>query len=49
MKHITDILSGIGILIAIYLVIANGNQTTKLINSIMSNTVNGIKVLQGRG
>lgn len=49
MGNIIKILSGIGILIAIYLFLANGTQTVKIINSISSNTIDGIQVLQGRG
>lgn len=41
-------ISGIGLLIAIYLFISNANQTAKIIESIGSNTTKGIKVLQGR-
>lgn len=43
------VVSGIGLLIAIYLFVANASQTTKIIESIGSNTTKGIKVLQGRG
>lgn len=49
MKSITEILSGIGILIAIYLILSNGKAMSQLIESVLSNGVNGIKVLQGRG
>lgn len=42
------VVSGIGLLIAIYLFVANANQTAKIIESIGSNTTKGIKVLQGR-
>lgn len=49
MKHITDILSGIGILIGIYLVLSHGGEAKRLIESVLENTTNGIKVLQGRG
>jgi hypothetical protein len=48
MNKVFDVLAGIGILIGIYLFLANGNQTVSIINSIASNTTSGIKVLQGR-
>lgn len=48
MNKVMEIASGIGILIAIYLFLANGNNTVKIINSLGSNTISGIKVLQGR-
>ena len=48
MNHLTKILGGIGILIAVYLVLSNGGQTIKIIDSISSNALNGIQVLQGR-
>jgi hypothetical protein len=41
-------IAGIGILIGIYLFLANGKQTVSIINSIAGNTTSGIKVLQGR-
>lgn len=49
MKHISDVLGGIGILIAIYLFLSNGKQTTNIISSLLTNGTNAIKVLQGRG
>ena len=48
MHNIVRILSGIGILIAIYLFLSNGTQTVKVINSIAGNMIDGIQVLQGR-
>lgn len=48
MGHIVKILGGIGILIAIYLFLANGSQTTKIINAVAGNLTEGIQVLQGR-
>jgi hypothetical protein len=47
-NRIFDAISGIGILIAIFLFLNNGRDTTSIINSIASNTTAGIKVLQGR-
>jgi hypothetical protein len=48
MKQFIKIVSGIGILIAIYLFLSKGTTTASIINSIASNTVAGIKTLQGR-
>ena len=48
MNHIKEILSGIGILIAVYLVLSKGDATRKLINSVIDGATKGIKVLQGR-
>lgn len=48
MSYIVKILSGIGILIAIYLFLSNGSQTVKIINSVATNMTTGIQVLQGR-
>jgi hypothetical protein len=45
---IGKIVAGIGLLIGIYLFVANGDKTVKIINSIASNTTAGIKTLQGR-
>lgn len=49
MKAITDILGGIGILIALYLVLSNATASTNLISTVINSASNGIKVLQGRG
>jgi hypothetical protein len=49
MKNIIAILTGIGLLIAIYLFLSNGDKTVKIIDVIASNTTTGIKTLQGRG
>jgi len=48
MHNIIKILTGIMVLIVIYLFLANGKETVKIINSIASNTIDGIQVLQGR-
>jgi hypothetical protein len=47
--NLGKIISGMGLLIAVYLFVSNANQTAKIIESIGSNTTSGIKVLQGRG
>lgn len=49
MHQITKVLSGIGILIAIYLVLSQGSATTKLITGVLDGSANMIKTLQGRG
>ena len=49
MKSITDILSGIGVLIALYLVLYNADASVNLVSTIINSASNGIKVLQGRG
>lgn len=45
---IGKITAGVGLLIGIYLFLANSDATTKIINSFASNSVYGIKTLQGR-
>jgi hypothetical protein len=46
---ISKIISGIGILIFIFLIVSNYKATTSVINTIGSNSILGIKTLQGRG
>jgi len=46
--NIGKVVAGMGLLIAIYLFVANATQTSKIIASIGENTTKGIKVLQGR-
>lgn len=48
MNSIVKIAGGIGVLIGIYLFLANGNYTVKIINAIAGNTIDGITTLQGR-
>jgi hypothetical protein len=48
MSKFVQVLSGIGILIAIYLFLNNGSKTVQIIESLASNSVKGIKALQGR-
>ena len=48
MSAILKIMSGIGVLIAIYLFLSNGSQTVRIINSLAGNLTDGIQVLQGR-
>ncbi|MDA2738820.1 hypothetical protein PDQ75_27175 [Bacillus cereus group sp. Bc015] len=48
MSRVLGIISGIGMLIAVYLFLNNAKQTTQIIDSIAGNGVKGIKTLQGR-
>ncbi|HDR7311505.1 TPA: hypothetical protein QCX08_004013 [Bacillus cytotoxicus] len=48
MSRVLGIISGIGMLIALYLFLNNARQTTQIIDSIAGNGVKGIKTLQGR-
>ena len=48
MGSIVRIISGMGILIAIYLFVKNANGTASIISSIGSNSVNMVQTLQGR-
>ena len=48
MGSVYKVISGIGILIAMYLVLSNATQSTQIISTISSNAINGIQVLQGR-
>lgn len=49
MKSILTILTGIGILIGIFLFVSNSTASVGIINAIGKNTTSGIKTLQGRG
>ena len=48
MNKLIQVLSGIGLLICLYLVVSNRKATVDIINSIGSNSISGIKTLQGR-
>ncbi|CKE75959.1 Uncharacterised protein [Streptococcus pneumoniae] len=48
MSRVLGIVSGMGMLIAVYLFLNNAKQTTQIIDSIAGNGVKGIKTLQGR-
>ena len=48
MNHLSSWLSGIGILIFVYLVLRNGDETTSIIRAIASSGTSAIKTLQGR-
>lgn len=49
MRNVMTILSGIGMLIAIYLFLSRPKETATIIDSIAKNTTAGIKTLQARG
>lgn len=49
MRTITQWLTGIAILIGIFLFVSHGNTTVSIIKSIAEGTNTGIKTLQGRG
>lgn len=46
--NLGKIIAGIGLLIGIYLFVSRAGDTTKIINSLATNSIAGIKVLQGR-
>lgn len=48
MGNIYKVISGIGVLIALYLFLSNATDTVRVINSLSSAGLNGIQVLQGR-
>lgn len=49
MRDVMAVLSGIFMLILVYLFLEHGAQTAAIINAIAKNSIEGIKVLQGRG
>lgn len=48
MKNLVTILGGIGFLIGMFLVLSNGDKSVKIIETIATNSTQGIKTLQGR-
>jgi hypothetical protein len=46
--NLGKVIAGVGLLIGIYLFVSRAGDTTKIINSLATNSINGIKVLQGR-
>jgi len=48
MGKVVGIISGIGLLIALYLFLSKSKETSLIINSIAGNSIKGIKTLQGR-
>lgn len=47
-KVLAEVLGGIFVLILLYLFFTNGEKSVALINAIATNSISGIKVLQGR-
>ncbi|MGE7114941.1 hypothetical protein [Lysinibacillus sp. NPDC047702] len=47
-NKIFEVVSGVGILIAIFLFLNNYKATTSIIGTLASNSISGIKTLQGR-
>lgn len=48
MGNVYKVVAGIGTLIAIFLFLSNYTATVSIINTIGSNSIKGIQVLQGR-
>lgn len=48
MGSVYKVIAGIGTLIAVYLFLNNYRATTSIINTIGTNSIKGIQVLQGR-
>lgn len=48
MGKVMSVVAGIGTLIGIYLFLANGKETSNIINTLGSNSIKGIRTLQGR-
>ena len=48
MNHVSHWLSGIGILIFIYLILRNGDESVSIIKAIANSGTSAIKTLQGR-
>ena len=49
MGRIVEIISGIGVLIAIYLFVSNADGTASIIKQLGASSSSMIKTLQGRG
>lgn len=47
--NVGKIISGMGLLIAIFLFVSNATSTAKIIGTVGDSTIKGVKVLQGRG
>jgi hypothetical protein len=48
MKDVYKVISGIGLLIFLYLIVTNAYGFARIIEAISSNAVSGIEALQGR-
>lgn len=49
MSKVAEILAGMGLLIGLFLVLSRGRETVSIVEAIAGNTIQGVKVLQGRG
>ena len=47
-NKIMSVLSGVGVLIAIYLFLSNSNETVSIIKTLGTQSINAVQVLQGR-
>ncbi len=48
MKTVVEIVTGIFILIGIFLFLSHGTQTVRIIDTIAKNSIRGIQALQGQ-
>lgn len=48
MGKVMEIISGMGMLILVYLLVTNSKSTATVVNSLGSNLTSTVKVLQGR-
>jgi len=48
MNHLSNWLSGIGLLIFVYLILNKGDESASIIRAIANSGVSAIKTLQGR-
>lgn len=46
--NLGKIIAGIGLLIGIYLIVANADKSANIIQTVGQNSIAGIKTLQGR-
>jgi len=47
-QNVLKLIGGIGILIAIFLFLSHGQETVRIIQTMARNSIEGIRVLQGR-
>lgn len=48
MNKVFDVIAGVGLLIGIFLFLNNSKATTSIIQTISTNSISGIRTLQGR-
>lgn len=48
MNHVSEWMGGIGMLIFVYLVLSNGDESVNIIKALASSGTSAIKTLQGR-